>query len=215
MTSSLHDVCSRAMRSAAILDAVTDMSAEDAAVALRLAVGMLGQSGPLGRQLTETSARESLIAEADSRVVLEHGAAITITLPQRPFSGAVVQIIDATGALASFPLTIANNGRLLEGAGAALTVSESPFSRRWMYVGPASDWRRLDALTLASDFPLGDEAVEDFTLMLALRLCVEFGVSASPELLVLERAARNRIKGEFVRHRGPVYQFAFVRIGDT
>lgn len=176
-------------------------SAAEARFALvRLNALLAGLAGMgVGEPLADAAVSSSGTLEANRRAVVTGLAGpIVLTLPAAPQNGARVQLVDAEGAFAAKPVTLARNGRKLEGAASDLVCNTAGFSRTWMYRADLADWRRVETLTLADDFPYPAETEEAFTLLLALRLAPRDGMALSAES---QAALRRGMSGLRARYR--------------
>lgn len=129
---------------------------------------------------------------------------ITITLPYNPRSGARVGVADGNAALATYPVTIARNGRLLEGAASNITLSTNGATRSWFFRGDTGNWERERDLVLTDTPYFPEELNARLPWMLAFMLMSEFGAEIRPDVAQMATEGRqhfNRVYGRNGRSR--------------
>ena len=100
-------------------------------------------------------------------------------------------MVDANLTFASAPITVARNGRLIEGASANLTLSVNGDNRRWWFRGDTGNWVREADYVTADDlieFPEGLIAYMPY--MLAVAQAGEFNADLPQAVPVLAEEGR-------------------------
>lgn len=69
---------------------------------------------------------------------------------------------------------------------------------QYLYLTTRGDWVNLSSITTGTSFPLGDDLLEGFTAMLAVRLAGLFNVANTPNAIVMDMAQTGR---RDIRHR--------------
>jgi hypothetical protein len=104
------------------------------------------------------------------RVVLNLEAPMTIRLHPSPDDGARFGLIDASGNLATRPVTIDGNGRFIDG-GNSLVLNTDGYAGTWFYSAADASWRLVGlGLLLTDTWSFPDEFDSLFIIMLAMRI---------------------------------------------
>jgi hypothetical protein len=182
MSLTVRDVIKRANRLMGALATGDDPTADelnDALISYNSMVrSMFGTV--LGPRLSSLTAALSITAEPGGLYQVG-SAAVTITLPAQPRSGARVGVNDANLGLSSNVCTVNRNGRLLEGAAANLTLNTNGTSRVWFYRGDTGNWVR-EADALIDDIPyFPDPLIAYLPDMLAVYVSGEYGSDIRPD----------------------------------
>lgn len=199
-----RDIITRSMQESGIVAlGETPAAAESSAGLTRLNAIIASAFGnSVGEGLSDLTLAVSDEIDGNTRcVVTGRTAAITITLPEAPQNGARVQIIDADGTFDTYSVTVARNGRKLEGAYANLTLSTEGLNRTWLYRGDLADWVRVSELGLNDDLPFPLEHEDAFVIELAIRMNPVFGASLSPESLAAHQTAMRRLRAAYRQTR--------------
>lgn len=112
-------------------------------------------------------------------------ATITITLPPNPRPGSRIGVSDANAALATYPVTVARSGHLLEGAAANLTLNTNGATRQWFYRPDAANWVREADQALIDTPPFSDDLIGFMPAMLAVHMASEYGADIRPDVAAL------------------------------
>lgn len=133
---------------------------------------------------------------SNSRLILNLESAKTINLNPCPAEGERFAIVDASGNLATYNLTINGNGRKVETA-SSLVLNTNNLAREWFYRADTATWTRLTGLVHSSDFPLPAEFELFITILLAIRLNPRYGQTLTPDLVETLRRARRMFVTRF------------------
>jgi hypothetical protein len=190
----LRDAISRAMRLNGALGSGDTPTAEEMADALVAANALKAAwfGTLIGGRLTEQSVAGTLAqAENGGEYAIPGGAAFTLTAPLNPRSGSRFGAVDASGDFATHNLTVAPNGRMIEGGTANLVVSANGDNRRWWYRGDAGNWVREAAWAdenAALEFP--DALCAYVPYMLAVVMAAEYGTELRQDVLAANGEGR-------------------------
>ena len=217
MSLTVLGVICRAFRLYGTLAAEATPDADDAAAALiafnsmkRAWMGTL--IGPRLSPLALTGAAGQ--AENGGDYMIPTGAPFTLTAPANPRNGARFGAVDANLSFDSYPLTVARNGRLINGAASNAVVSTAGAATRWWYRGDTANWvAEADSPSLSSVIEFPDPVIAYMPYMLAVMAAAEFSAALTPEVRAgnLEgRAVLARIYGRRGRGRpeGPIGLYA-------
>jgi hypothetical protein len=118
----------------------------------------------------------------NTRLIAASATAQTVFLPERPYDGSRIALIDPASRLAAAPITLDGNGRTIEGA-ASLVVSTSATRKIWFYRADMGNWLPITPLVYADTFPFPEEFDDYFITQLAMRLNPRYGRSMTQESL--------------------------------
>lgn len=127
------------------------------------------------------------------RLIATNEAATTLYLSPGPQDGAVMQIVDPFGRLATVPVTLDGNGRTIEGA-SSLVLNSNGTNRTWFYRADLGDWKRIIPLVVTDDMPFPEDFDQYFTVLLGMRLNPSYGKALAREnAIVIDQGRRDFI----------------------
>lgn len=124
---------------------------------------------------------------------------VTVTLPKTPADGARVAIVDVNGQAATSPITLARNGFLIEGAAADLSLNTASVNRTYVFRADLGDWRRATDIAIDSALPFPDDLDDSLVLIFARQTQGLFNGRLTPPDAERARAARQKIRGRYVK----------------
>lgn len=134
---------------------------------------------------------------ANSRLLILTEEATDVYLPPLPRDGARMGILDVYSSLATYPITLKGNGRLIESA-STLTLNTAGLSREWMYRADQGNWVRITAITDAStEMPYPDEFDDYFITSLAMRLNPRHSMATDPQTLLRMERMKGKIRARY------------------
>lgn len=146
---------------------------------------------------------EDISSEIDStfiptnlRLMLNIGEAGTLYLDPNPRDGARLGVIDSSGNLATYNLTINGNGRKIESA-VSVTLNTNGLNREWFYRADLGNWTRVTDLLVGDTSPLPSEFDDLLSTMLAIRLNPRHGAETSNEMLETLKRARKMFRARY------------------
>lgn len=113
----------------------------------------------------------------NSRILLNHESTQNIYLPVNPDNGARIRFVDVNSALATYPVTVYGNGRLINGA--VTSTLNTAGNRTYVYNADQAEWQFIDDLALDDEMPFPAQFDDYFTIKLASRLSPRYGRSLS------------------------------------
>ena len=136
------------------------------------------------------------------RLLCRHTAALTITLPEgtasRPIAdGMRLNIVDASGAAATYNITIARNGWKIAASAANATISTNSASNVYLFRADLGDWKLGASLATGDDLPFPSEFDSAFTLMLAHRLAGAYGQNLSEADFHAWRGGKAKLRNKY------------------
>jgi len=132
----------------------------------------------------------------NKRLNLNLSAPTTVYLHPMPEDGARVAIVDVSKNLATNPLTISGNGRLIEG-NFNLTVNTNSANIEWFYRADLGDWQKISPLGILDTFPFPEEFDDLFILMLAFRLNPSYERQLDPQSGEILRRSKTQFRARY------------------
>ncbi len=192
----VRDAIERAMRLLGALSSGDSPTAEEMADAM-LAFNSLKASwfgtligGRISEQIVAAGS-PNIQAENGGEYSVPGGLAFTVFAPANPVSGARFGVADAGLAFGTTACTVNPNGRLVNGAGANLTLGVSGVGGRWWYRGDSGGWIQEADWTDPTDALEFPEAVSAwFPYMLAMALAAEFNTEVRQDVIAADTLGR-------------------------
>lgn len=148
-------------------------------------VGLEGMQFPAEQGWTQVQWERPRI---NVRLIAASSSAQTVYLPEQPYDGSRVGLIDPSSRLALAPLTINGNGRTIGGA-ASFVANTNALSRIWFYRADLGNWLAISPISYEDEFPFPGEFDDYFITTLAMRLNPRYGRSMTQETIeVLKRS---------------------------
>lgn len=135
-------------------------------------------------------------APLNSRFVANINIATTINLHPDPEDGSRVAVVDASGNLSTYNLTLNGNGRKIDGASSAVLATNS-LKKEWFYRADQGNWTAITDLTLNDQFPFPLEFEDMFVIGLATRLNPRNGVAIDEQAMMNFRRLRNLFRARY------------------
>jgi hypothetical protein len=160
MTVTCGQIVERALRRLVVVGAGEALSAGDLSVGMEALQEIIdGMRVGLFGRLRDVLGTDDMTAEAFDRVIANKAGGIVVTLPVTPDGEPV------------------RDGSVVEVRDLLTTVTAN-----WRYSADTARWERIDGLTAASAFPIGESYVGAIVARLALRLAPDFGTEAPSEV---------------------------------
>jgi hypothetical protein len=125
--------------------------------------------------------REWSYPRTNSRLLLNSIAAQTIYLPKNPDDGSRIAVVRISQELATHPVILDGNGRLVENAISLALNDNLTAARTLMYEALTGNWIRVTDLTEGGEFPFPVEFDDFFITKLAMRLNPRYGRAVAAE----------------------------------
>jgi len=127
-------------------------------------------------------------------------ASFTLTAPLNPKSGARFGVTDANLNWTAQPLTIARNGRLINGSAANYVISTLGTNTRFWYRGDTGNWViEADYVTLDDAVGFPDSLIDYLPLMLSVVMAAEYGSDLRPEVVAGAAEGRQAFARSYAR----------------
>lgn len=150
-----------------------------------------------GRFMTDVDTAISRTAGEDERILCSVGG-LTITLPKTPSDGARVSVVDVDGLFGASNVTLARNGRKVEGLAANKAVTATG---TWIYRADQSDWVAVTSLTGASECPYPAALHGALKRILCRRMADNFGRDLTESMAQQVEEARSLVRARYKRIR--------------
>lgn len=136
------------------------------------------------------------------RILCRHSSALTLTLPEGNTSypiqdGFRVGIVDASGAAATYNITLARNGWKIAASAANATISTNSASVVYMFRADLGDWKLASSLAVGDDLPFPAEFDLGIALLLAHRLSGEYGQRLAESDMYAMMGAKNKLRNRY------------------
>lgn len=132
------------------------------------------------------------------RLIVSNAAAMTVYLPVNPQDGARMYLADVFGRLATVPVTLDANGRLIDGNPTELFNTNGTF-QEWFYRADLGQWMKLSNLLATDTNPFPQEFDVFFYIGLAMRLNPRYGREMDPATANVFKSQRNQFMARYMQ----------------
>jgi len=132
----------------------------------------------------------------NSRLALNLTQSVTLYLNPAPQDGERFAVNDHAGNLATFPVTVQGNGRLIEDA-TSVTLDTDGLDAEWFFRADTGNWVRVSALLEDDVFPFPEEFDDFFITMTAARLNPSYGAALDPQSQMMLTRARSQLRARY------------------
>lgn len=132
------------------------------------------------------------------RIIATNTEAKTVYLTEFPQDGSRMAIADPFGRLATCPVTLNANGRIIEGS-ATLLLDTAGLFQEWFYRADLSAWVKISSLAATDENPFPDEFDAFFIIGLALRINPRNGREMDPQSTAVFKAARQQFIARYLQ----------------
>lgn len=131
------------------------------------------------------------------RLIATNEAAITIYLTAKPQDGARYAIADPFSRLATYPVTLNANGRIIAGA-PTLDLDVDGTFREWMYRADLGAWVQISTLAEDDEMPFPSDFDSMFIILLAMRLSPRYGRALSEASVSILQSGRRKFVARYL-----------------
>lgn len=132
----------------------------------------------------------------NSRLILNNQSALDLYLDPNPDDGARFAVVNPSNTLATYPITVHGNGRLIEDA-QSIDLDTDGYSAEWFYRADLGTWTIYSPLDEASTFPFPEEFDDFFITLLAMRLNPSYGAEMDDQSMAMYKRAQNMIRARY------------------
>lgn len=145
----------------------------------------------IGPRLSPQNLTVSLQAENGGFYQAYLAGAATLTAPLNPRNGARFGAVDAKLIYATNNLTVAPNGRLIEGAVASLVLAIAGTTRVWFFDADTGNWiKEADAATVDATPPYPDRLNAYLPAMFAVYVASQYGADIRQDVVAYNTEGR-------------------------
>ena len=131
--------------------------------------------------------------QSNSRLIAVNLTPLTVYLTSQPQDGALYGIADPFGRLATVPITLDANGRIIEGNPTLLLNVNGAF-REWMYRADLGAWTKVNSVLTTDDNPFPSKYDNMFIILLAMRINPRYGRTLDQQsVMILKQNKREFI----------------------
>lgn len=176
-----------------------------------LPIGRNNIERPAGFPWYDVEAVQDWFIPSDVQIVLNLETAKTLYLDPMPEDGQRFAVLDASGNLATYNLTLDGNGRKIEGADTAV-LNTNGLSRYWFYRADTGSWQRVNSLVAGDTFPFPEEFDDLFITMLAMRLNPSYATSLDPQSQAVWKRSLTQFRARYNQVIPQASELALVRL---
>lgn len=147
----------------------------------------------------------------NTRVVFNLSVSTNLYLHPEPNDGARFAVTDVSGNLATYPVVVYGNGRLIENA-SSVTLNTDSLSSAWFYRADTSNWVKYAELLTSDTFPFPEEFDDFFIIMLAMRLNPSYGTTIDEQASMLLSRSRSQLKARYSQAKQMNSELGLVRL---
>lgn len=123
---------------------------------------------------------------------------VTVTLPEHPVDGQIVEIVDAAETADTSNIIVARNGFLINSTASNYTISTAGANVKLRFRADLGDWIVLADLGLDDDLPFPDEFDEPIALNAAKRYSI-FGQRLSDDDMKTAKMGANLLRARYAK----------------
>lgn len=131
-----------------------------------------------------------------TRFIFNNEKAESINLNPKPQDGERIAVRDASGNLATYPVTINGNGRTIGGQ-SQVVLNTTGLTAQYFYRDDIGDWQLVSSLQLDSTFPFPPEFEDFFIIGTSLRISPKNGSTLDPQSLEAYRRAKKQFTARY------------------
>lgn len=158
--------------------------------------GTQGLTNSFALDEDQASEINSTYVPSNSRLIFNIGSAVTLYLPPKPMDGARFGVIDNSGNLATYNVTVDANGRKIESA-STLTLNTNSLNREWFYRADLAEWKRVADLLVGDESPLPAEFDDFLVTLLAFRLNPRYGAETDQNMIEILKRMRRLFRARY------------------
>lgn len=178
-----------------------------------LPVGRDNITRPAGYPSYNTTVIDNWFVPKNARIVFNLENSLDIYLHPKPDNGSRFGVIDASGNLATFPVTIYGNGRTIDG-GLTTVLNENSVKAEWFYRDDLGEWLKTLPLTSGMDFPFPEEFDDYFITLLALRLNPAYGNVLDSQSQAALIRSRTQLRARYRQNKPTSSELGLLRMSN-
>lgn len=174
-------------------------------------VGRNGISRPSGYPWWNDVPDNDWFVPENTRVMLNLESSLGLYLHPDPDDGARFGVVDVSGNLATYPVTVYGNGRMIEGS-PSVTLNTDDLNSEWFYRGDLGNWVKYAPLLVGDTFPFPEEFDDFFITMLAIRLNPSYGISIDEQSSFMMNRSKTQLRARYASNIPTRSELGLVRL---
>ena len=146
----------------------------------------------------------------NTRVMLNLNEATSLYLHPEPDDGTRFAVVDVTGNLSTYNVTVEPNGRRIEGA-LSVTLDTDNYAAEWFYRADTGNWVKYAELETTDTFPFPVEFDDFFVTLLAIRLNPAYGAGLDPQSQMIFNRAKSQFAARYQQRIEVGSELALIR----
>lgn len=144
------------------------------------------------------------------RIMLNLDNSVNLYLHPAPDDGTRFAVNDASGNLATYPVTVFGNGNMIETA-VSITLNTNGTDAEWLYRADLANWQKALPLIAADTFPFPEEFDFFFIIQLAMTLNPLYGVQMDGQTAETYKRSRTQIRARYTQDIQAPSELALIR----
>jgi hypothetical protein len=136
----------------------------------------------------------------NARLIPNMASPQTVFLPPEPQDGTRVAVVDPRQLLATYPLTLDGNGRVIEDV-TSLTLNTAGLDRQWFYRADLGKWVVVSLLASGDQMPFPLAFDDFFITKLAMRLNPLYGRSMPDASVATLVSMQEKLRARYTQNR--------------
>jgi len=204
MVTLVSDIIRDAYRESNLISIGTEPSGAQRQEAIRfinrLIPSVLGHEGGESLSPVYVSSGDDLDNGDNVRLIFDHSAPLTITLPDVYQDGVRFAFIDPKGLLSAYPVTILGGKNQIEGE-SSLTLNTAGDSKSYLYRGDIGNWQKLSPVEETDVWPFPIEFDDMFIIYIAFRLNPRYNIASQSESLLTLKRSEGQFRSRYKQAR--------------
>lgn len=121
---------------------------------------------------------------------------VSLYLHPAPNDGSRFAVSDASGNLATYPVTVYGNGNMIEGT-TSIVLDTNGYDAEWFYREDLANWTKYAPLALFDTFPFPEEFDDYFILSLAFRLNPAYERQLDQQSSIMLQRAKSQLRARY------------------
>lgn len=151
---------------------------------------------------------------SNTRLVFNTENTLSLYLDPAPDDGARVAVINPSENLATYPITLYGNGRLIDGS-QTVVLDTDGYEAEWFYRADLGSWTIYSPLDVATTFPFPEEFDDFFITLLAMRLNPSYGTQMDDQSMAMYKRAQNLLRSRYGQTDQMPSELALLRMPKT
>ena len=147
----------------------------------------------------------------NTRLILNAESSLDLYLDPNPDDGARFAVVNPADNLATYPVTVHGNGRLIEDAQSILLDTDG-YAAEWFYRADLATWTIYSPLDATDTFPFPEEFDDFFITLLSMRLNPSYGAEMDEQSVQMFKRAQNILRARYGQTEEMPSELALLRM---